>query len=196
MGLKKGELKGIFCLEGDWEANLKDKSTVEPILRLLEYTYRAPYIRRDIGTASELEYYLRKWPLKRYANYPVLYLAFHGTKKGIYIPEKKKPLDIEYIGELLEDKCRGRIVHFGSCSTLGIDAWSLKRFLKQTDALAVSGYTEDVDWVSSTAFEIFLFDALQDRAFNCKGLSFIENDLKKRVPGLVKELGFRMKVRG
>ena len=46
--------KGIFCLEGDWRG-VRDKTSVEPMLRLLETmgNYRVPYFHHDVGTQEE-----------------------------------------------------------------------------------------------------------------------------------------------
>ena len=51
--------KGIFCLEGDWRG-VRDKTSVEPMLRLLETmgNYRVPYFHHDVGTQEEFRFYL------------------------------------------------------------------------------------------------------------------------------------------
>ena len=43
--------KGIYCLEGDWFGK-KDKTTVEPVLRLLETVrdLRVPYLHKGVAT--------------------------------------------------------------------------------------------------------------------------------------------------
>ena len=43
--------KGVFCLEGDWETDLKGRTTVTPVLELLERSHY-PAIRsiRPIGS--------------------------------------------------------------------------------------------------------------------------------------------------
>ena len=73
---------GIFCLEGDWWGSLKHskQSSVKPLLKLLNqyHSDNVPFIHRDVATRQELEHYLRKWTLKSYQRYPILYLAFHG----------------------------------------------------------------------------------------------------------------------
>jgi len=52
--------KGIFCLEGDWWGKLHKPSSVEPILELLHQwdPFHVPYVRRDVATREEFEYYL------------------------------------------------------------------------------------------------------------------------------------------
>ncbi len=54
--------KGIFCLEGAWWG-VKDKTSVEPMLRLLEAMgdYEVPYFHHDVATHEEFDFYLKKW---------------------------------------------------------------------------------------------------------------------------------------
>ena len=44
---------GVFGLEGDWNHDLRDNPTVEPILQLLYSFGGVEYIHRDIGTRPE-----------------------------------------------------------------------------------------------------------------------------------------------
>jgi hypothetical protein len=53
--------KGIFCLEGLWDNDLKRKSTVQPILNMLEVNDGVKYIHQDVATIEELEFYLKQW---------------------------------------------------------------------------------------------------------------------------------------
>ncbi len=72
-------VKGVFCLEGDWEKDLKSRTSIGPQLELLERSGypSVPYIRRDVGTLTEFDYYLGRWTVKKYDRYPILYLGFH-----------------------------------------------------------------------------------------------------------------------
>lgn len=198
MGLGKYDKKGIFCLEGDWDIDLRKSYSVEPVLRLLKDAEGVPYIHRRLGTIAELEYYLKKWTLKRYAAYPILHLSFHGDPEVIWMTDstdRKKAVTIERLGELLEGMCNGQIIHLGSCATVHTHGARLNHFIKDTGVLAVCGYTEYVNWTISTAFEIVLFTKMQRRAFNRPGARYMQRDIKQAVPGLAKQLGFRMVVR-
>ena len=46
--------KGIFCLEGKWYDDLRKRSSVRPILELLELNSDIPYIKRIIGLPGEV----------------------------------------------------------------------------------------------------------------------------------------------
>ena len=59
--------RGIFCLEGDWWG-VRDKTSVEPLLRLLETMgdCKVPYFHHDVATHDELDFYLNKaWQVFR-----------------------------------------------------------------------------------------------------------------------------------
>lgn len=144
-----------------------------------------PFIHRDVGTEAELEHYLAKWSQKRYSNYSLAYLAFHGTAEHIWIGRSKVTLD--EIEAMLAGKCAGRVLYFGSCSTLDLEDGEIDRFRRAIGARAVCGYVEDVDWLESAAFELLLIDALTyyeriDAAFNY---------LHREYRALVDKLGLR-----
>ena len=199
MGLKKKQGKGIFCIEGHWDADLRNRATVEPVLRMLHDSTHVEYIHRHASTRPELEYYLSKWRQRRYDFHPVLYLVFHGHPDLIWMPETRRmeeAVTLEQLGDLLEDRCAGRVIHLGSCATLKTHGARLNRLLHQTGALAVCGFTTYMDWITSSAFDLILFYYLQGRAFAPQGIELVLRDVKRCVPGLVKQLGFRMKIQG
>lgn len=187
--------KGVFCLEGDWEKDLRGRTTVSPVLELLERSHYPAIrsIRRDVATPGELEHYLKKWRLKKYDAYPILYLGFHGDPGTLFMRAgKKEPVELEWVGERLEGRCRGRIIHFGSCGTLAVHGKRLNRFLEQTGALAVCGYRADVDWIQSAAFELILLSTLQFNTFTKAGLSAAERRVRQDAGTLARVLQFRM----
>ena len=49
-----------MCLEGMWSSRLTDRSSVLPVLELLERHGAIDFIYRDAGTVGELEHYLDK----------------------------------------------------------------------------------------------------------------------------------------
>lgn len=181
--------KGIFCIEGLWDTDLKDKSTVRPILELLQAREQIPFIYRDCATVEELEFYAKMWTLRKYESFPILYLAFHGKQNLIMIGSEEYSL--KDLTELLKGRCYNTIIIFGSCSTLDIRKNVLSKFLRATDALAVCGYRNDVDWLEATAFELLLLAAMQDNEFSGRGIPSIHKRIL-RYSGLVKELKFRM----
>lgn len=156
------QTRGIYCIETVWYGDA-DRTSVRPVLQLLEDLYNAPYIHRDAATKDELFHYLTKWQRLDPKDYPILYLGFHGSDDGkIWLETadgKKDMVNYEVLADHLDASCANRLVHFGSCGSLmGVD-WS--QFLEQTCASAVSGYHEDVPFEDAAAFELIYLADLQ-----------------------------------
>ena len=99
-------------------------------------------------------------------------MAFHGEKGCIFLSQKIK-YSLEDLSALLENKCSGKVIYFGSCSTLNLDKRVIKRFLNKTGAIAAIGYKNKVDWIQSAACDLFVFEALQDDKLDSKGIDKI-----------------------
>jgi len=181
--------KGIFCLEGLWYDDLRRRSTVKPILDLLELNSEIPYLHSDCATHKEFTFYIKKWIESRYNNYPILYLAFHGTEKGILIDDSTYTLD--QISVDLKGKCKNRVFLLASCSTVKTDKRNLKRFLRETNALAICGYRKVVPWITSTAFELMLLAAMQENVLDGRGIEAVQRHVNN-VAAMFKELDFLM----
>lgn len=196
MAKKKDQKKGVFCLEGPWWG-VKDRSSVEPVLRLLEThaDSRVPYLHFDVGTREELDFYLKKWTGASFREtHPILYLAFHGETGEIRVGEGRgASVTLDDLTERLEDRCKGRIIHFGSCYTAAAHGRELKKFLARTEALAVCGYKEEVNWLESAAFDMLVLGRLQDASFlQVSSVEKFDRELKSTASGLYRRLGFRM----
>ena len=189
MAKTKDQRKGIFCLEGHWWG-VKDKTTVEPVLRLLETlsSCNASYRHYDVATREEFDFYLRKWRGASFNNFPILYLGFHGSQSKIFVGEA-----LEDLAERLDGGCKGRVVHLGSCGTAGVHGAKLKKFLSRTGALAICGYTKEVEWLESAAFDVLVLGRLQNTSFRrASSMRKFDEELRKTASGLYKHLGFRM----
>jgi hypothetical protein len=194
--------KGIFCLEGEWTGDMRRRYSVEPVLTLVdEHLTDHPnrrHVRRDVATKDELRFYLERWRQRKFRTHPILYLAFHGEPGRILLSDLRKRdsrVTLTWVEEMLEGRCRGRILHFGACSTLDVHRSRLNTFLKKTGALAMSGYTQDVEWLRSAAFELLVLTEMQYGAPTVGGLHSIGKRILERSGGLAKEMGFFLKVR-
>jgi len=195
----KRKAKGIFCLETDWWG-IEDRTTVEPVLQLLASCagYKAPYIHRHVGTREEFDYYVLKWTNKQFARYPILYLGFHGERDVLYVGSRRgrdRQLRLGKLAEMLEGRCKGRVIHFGSCETLDVRGQSISAFLRRTEALAVMGYKGANGWVESAAFEVLLLGELQNCTMTVQGMHKLERLVSERAGGLQKTLKFHMRIR-
>lgn len=191
---------GIFCLEGDWWNDLNRKSSVRPILELVN---QAPdkdihFAHRDVGTIEEFNHYCKKWIQGRMKNFKILYLAFHGSKEGgLHIGDQRKvnrDTTLETLAEILGGNITGRIIHFGSCGTLAVDRRLIQKFLRNTGLLAVTGYKREVDWMYSASFEVLLLDALTRVPFTRKGMIEARENMLTEHRAMCKTLNFRMEI--
>ena len=195
MAKTKDQKKGIFCLEGSWWG-VKDKTSIEPMLRLLEIQAdsRVPYRHYDVATREELDFYLKKWRGASFNDFPILYLGFHGAPGELHVGEgRDTSLTLEDLADRLDSACRGRVVHLGSCGTVDVHGRRLKKFCTRTGALAVCGFKEPVDWLKSAAFEVLVLGGLQSASFlRNSSMRTFDQELKRSAPGLYGQLGFRM----
>lgn len=151
-------IKGIFCLEGEWDSDLRARKSVEPILQLLEGLKLAKYIHRDVATREEFTYYIDKWSQPRYSNYRVLDLAMHGGAGAVGLG--RHTLTLDEVGEILGGRRPDAIVYFGSCLTMDGDDADLTRFVRRAGVKAVVGYSAVIDWLASASFEVVLLQQL------------------------------------
>lgn len=181
--------KGIFCLDGLLESNLERTSTVQPILKLLHDHQGIPFICKDFAKWEELEFYLSKWTNRQYLKYPILYISSHGQESEIHDGTHRYTL--EDLAAVLGNRCSNRIIIVSSCSTLLADKRKLKTFLRETNALAICGYRNDVNFLQATAFELLLMAEFQDNEFSGRGIESIQAKANA-IARNFRELEFRM----
>ena len=199
---RKDQEKGVFCLETDHWYDAKDRSSVEPILGLLERLddYEVPYLHKRVATRRELEHSLERYLKPRFKTHPILYLAFHGYSKsggqqtGLHLHDGE--LEVSELADMMADRCANRIIYFGSCRTMDCDRRRLQAFLQRTGAIAMCGYMEGVDWLESTAFDLLFLGKIQDETLRRRdSMESFDELMNLTAPGLYKDLGFRMIVR-
>ena len=184
-------MKGIYCLEGIWDEDLREKSSVKPILELLQYNRYIDHIYHSCATIEEVAFFVNKWTQKKYHKYPILYLAFHGEKNMILLGNKMT-YSLDDLAELLTGKCGNSIIIFGSCSTLALRKNYLMKFLDKTGALAIGGYQKDVEWLPSVAFEMLILSEMQENEYSKRGISSLEKKVNTLARKFRDELQFRM----
>lgn len=183
--------KRVFCIEGNWEEKLSRNITVKPVLELLRINADVKYIYRDCSTRAEMEYLIDKWQQKGYADYKILYLAFHGLP-GELVIDSRTTVSLEELGSIINLRPRQRMVYFGACSVLRGDARPIKAFLKRSGTRAVCGYTTDADWMKSTALDLIAINELQKFSMTRYGLEAAEASIRENTRALSGRLGFRM----
>ena len=177
--------KNIFCLEGEWESDLKHKNSIKSVLDLISKNLEVDFIYRNMGIKDNLFHYLKEFSKDTYKDYTILYLATHGLQNGLHTNDDFVELD--EIAEICKGKLKNKIIYFGSCLTLKINDDIIQKFLKKTKALAVCGYKSEVDFLHSTALDILIIEALQ----NHKDMRKISEEIKK-YSQMIKFLKFTM----
>lgn len=150
---------GIFCVEGQWHRDLNERGSVLPTLELLERLGKIRFIHKDAATRDELIYFVDRWLLRQYADYRVGFFAMHGEPTRLCLTDRHS-VDLDDIAAQMAGRCEGKRLYFGSCSVLRASDARLQEFLAQTGAGLICGFTRDVDWVESAAFETVLLDVL------------------------------------
>lgn len=160
MKFSKSYVKEVFCLEGDWNKDLKKQNSVLEVLDFLKKNRDIKYIHRHCGTKENLKYYIDQWKLKKYKDYSILYIAFHGKPQQILVG--KEIVTLDQLADMLGPNCHDKIIHFGTCHTLNVDARHIKRFLRKTNALCVCGFGIEIKFIEGCAFDMLLIDMLQE----------------------------------
>jgi hypothetical protein len=186
MRIAKNLDKHVFCLEGDWDKDLRNKSSVSAALDFLQANCDIDYIHKNCGTKETLKYYLQQWKQKKYKKYTIAYLAFHGHPEKIQIG--KEFLNLDELAEMLNGSCVNKIIHFGCCNTLDTDEKSIRKFLQTTRALCVCGFRRDIDFLESSVFDMLLLQKFQEY----KDIAAVDRDLKKNYRKLINRLDFRL----
>ena len=179
--------KYIFCLEGDWTADLRCKQSIKSTLDYLENCFNIKYIHCKCVTKEQLYYYLKEAMKAKYRKYSILYFAFHGTPD--YIDVGDDDVSMSDIMEFCKGKLHNRIIHFGSCSTLKIPLCYINEFKEETGTISLSGYKKDMDFTPSTVLDILLFEAWQF----CNDSSEIKRYMNHNYKEIMKKQGFYIK---
>ena len=153
---------GVFCLEGEWDSDLRRRASVLPILELLERLGEVKAIHRDVATLAELEYYLKLWRQAKYDDYRVLYLATHGDK-GLLSWSRDNSTTLDELADMLGGHAAGCYLYLGSCLTL-FDEREAMSFVSKTGAAAVLGYRAKLAWLEGAAFEVILLSRLANHS--------------------------------
>ena len=186
MKISKKYKKHIFCLEGDWGKDLREQSSIYASLMFLDKNCDIKNIHKHCGTKESLFYYLSQWKLKKYSDFSICYLAFHGFEGEILVG--KEAVTLEEIADILKDSCKDKIIFFGSCLVLQAERSRIDEFLKKTGALCVCGYKVSVDFLISSVFEMLVFDMFQ----KYKDISCVQRDIGIYYSTLAKELDFKI----
>jgi hypothetical protein len=186
MTIAQSYKKNVFCLEGDWQKDLRDNSSIRAALTFLGQNLSIKYIYKQCGTRENLEYYLSLWQQKKYAAYSIAYLAFHGKPGSIQVG--RDFVTLNELTDMLQGACQNKIIHFGSCQTLNTDEKTIKNFLEHTGALCVCGFESEINFVESSAFDMILIEMFQQY----KDVRMLDKFIRKNYRSFVRRLQFKL----
>ena len=186
MRLAQSYKKNVFCLEGDWQKDLRDNSSIRAALTFLQQNCSIDYIYKQCGTRENLEYYLSLWKQKKYSGYSICYFAFHGEPESIQVGKEFVTLD--ELADMMMDSCQDKVIHFGSCKTLNTDSKNIRRFLEHTRALCVCGFETEINFVESSAFDMILIEMFQQY----KDVRMLDKAIRKNYRSFVRRLQFKL----
>lgn len=160
-----------------------------PVLRALQEAGAANYVRRQVNDRDDLVRALTNWGQAQHKSYGLGYVAMHGSPGRVHIG--RQAVDLASVAnELPRRRLDSKILHFGSCSVLE-DKRQRESLRKALGVRAVTGFTEDVDWFESLAFELILFDVMT----YYKRTDAMEAYIHDNHRALAKRLGFVMERR-
>lgn len=198
MARKQSQWKNVYCLETDQWYRHKNRTSVEPMLLLLERFMKISYECRDVGTRAEFKYMLNKYFKRVYDTHPILYLAFHGWYAENDHPDAYintgdgTTIYLSELENMIKSRCSDRVIHFGACGVMETHGTRLNAFVKETKALGILGYRDEVDWLEAAAFDALLIYYLQYATFRRKdSIAKALDDLVQAAPKLASRLGFR-----
>ena len=187
--------KDIFCIEGYWKHDRRKKMSIEKALDFLQEnsTLRINKTFLRCSTIEEFKAHLTEFNLMRNDKAGILYLAFHGSPNALHVGKriKLKLLDeegLQQLATIIDGSARGKIIHFGSCSTLNMPPAKIAEFIDRTGAAAVSGYNKDINFIETTFLDLLFFEACQIY----KRPSSIDKYMRTNYGGMMKRSGFRI----
>lgn len=187
---------GIWCMEGDWSSRVTDVRSVRVIMQALKDDDRINLVYRHLNRPEDLDVALRGWTQKQHDSYRFGYLALHGAPETVFIGRRK--VTWEHIESVAAGALKGgegrsaKHLHFGSCLVMDTDEPRREEFRRRLGARSVSGFTQEVDWFESLAFELILFDALT----HYKRIDAVEHYLRKVAGSLWDRTGFVLTRKG
>ena len=198
--------RGVFCIESRSDGD----PSFEPVLRLLagqlDFSILNAAVKRVVAR-RDLAIQIADWGNRSDFKYPVLWLTGHGSGGGFFVNDTagNRRVDLQALIEIAEDgefSWSGSLVHFGACSTLAIHGDECRDLLEKTGLEAISGYSKDVYWIPSLAFEMLYMQFLQHTMTSSASNEGVDEEVlaecrdrildSRMCSGLVDHLGFRL----
>jgi len=197
--LQKQKHTGLAVVESKWWAG--KNTSVSPIFDLIS----------DVFLANPNHYHYEMVSGKRAAkevipriaadpHCSVLYIAAHGEPDGIawHNGDKLSRLEFRTMLKAIRATRGSQLsgVYFASCRFMTQETADYL-FQEAVCPWWIAGYSEQVDWLDSTALDMLVFRSLMSRrkGTDLARIKAVAEDLNSRCAGLIRELGFGIYVR-
>ena len=150
----------VYVLEGSWDKPF-EAPQVLPYLHAYEQSHREVQVfHRTIRTQADVAYYISRIPKNSRA---FVYVACHGQVGLLDPSDEENRMPVAAVRKALNAAKEKSVafLHFGCCEFVQPAEGSRRRFLTDianslNGSLWVSGYTREVDWLSSTLLDLAL----------------------------------------
>ena len=181
--------RGIYCIE-NWSGRLANRDSVRPLLEFLDNSGIARFVHQRVSTLDELEHRLDDWAPRK--QYPVCYLALHGSPESVQVGRHVLSLeDLLLIDQEAEEKqpvdLKGKTLFLASCSTLASNRRWLQKVRHETNANTLCGYGRNVEWFEAAAFDLLVLSSLCNRSRASDAIKY----LRREHSGFVRRMQFR-----
>ncbi len=124
-------------------------------------------------------------------------MGFHGDSGEVGSDPtleigNRSQITLQQLEDWIDGRCKGRLIYFGSCYVMQTHGHRLKRFVRNTQSVAVAGYREEIDWLEAAAFDTLALHQIQNAAFTKSSIEAFDRHLNQTAPGLYERLGFRL----
>lgn len=180
--------RGIYCIE-NWSGRRANRNSVRPVLQFLETSGIARFVHERVSTLGELEHRLDDWAPRK--QYPICYLALHGTAESVRVGRHALSLEDLLLIDQGDDKqpvdLKGKTLFLASCSTLAGNRRWLQKVRHETNANTLCGYGRDVEWFEAAAFDLLVLSSLCNRSRASDAIKY----LHREHGGFVRRMQFR-----
>jgi len=178
-------MKNFICIEAWDQDSIEPKPTMKPLLDFITLTNSTKYSYDHLHTPEELEYVLKR---TRTAGFSLLYLAMHGKPEKVYIgAEGEFEISLSKLSKMMGRRFAGMGIHFGSCAVMSSAEETLTTFMNDTGVTFLSGYTEYVDFQTSSIVDHILFI----NWFASKNFKRMFERMRKSHKNILNENGFK-----
>lgn len=151
----------LYIFEGAWDSPL-EAPLVLPYLMAYAGSHREIKVyHRTIRNAADIAYYVSKIPK---GNRSFLYIACHGEPGLLDPSDGRSKITLQAVVDSLSKAKEDSVsfLHFGCCEFIKADdriderIELLKSLSGATESVWTSGYTKDIDYLSSTLLDLAL----------------------------------------